>query len=52
MTGDVILATGTSKNPTFLEQEVRGSLQQWKFLQDPYFEKDKDGNIVNKKDCL
>jgi hypothetical protein len=51
MRGDAILAIGTTKIPTFLENLARESQQRWTFLSDPCFEKDKNGTVVEKKDC-
>jgi hypothetical protein len=52
MSGDVILATGTSKVPTFIEYEVRPNLPQWTFLQDPCYTKNSTGDVIAKPDCL
>ena len=49
--GDVILATGTTKVPTFLEIVVRPSLPQWTFLNDPCFSKDSYGNLQHADNC-
>ena len=50
--GDVILAKGTSKTPTFLEKLVSQFLPNWTFLQDPCYEKDKSGNPTMVHNCL
>jgi hypothetical protein len=52
MGGDVILATGTTKVPTFLENEVRPNLPRWTFLSDICFEKNEKGNVIGKTGCL
>jgi hypothetical protein len=52
MSGDVILATGTSKVPTFMEYEVRPNLPQWTFLIDPCYTKNATGDVIAKLDCL
>ena len=50
--GDVILATGTSKVPTFVEYFVRRVLPKWIFLQDPCFKKDHNGKVHLDNKCL
>ena len=47
--GDVILATGSTKVPTL--SEVRYSLPQWTFLNDPCFNKDSNGNVKQADNC-
>jgi hypothetical protein len=49
--GDVILANGTSKEPTFLENLVRSFLPRWTFVSDPCFLKDSEGNIQVIDNC-
>jgi hypothetical protein len=49
--GDVILSTGTTKTPTFLESLVRSALPRWIFLSDPCYTKDVDGNALLIDDC-
>ncbi len=51
-TGDVILATGTTQTPTFLENHVRASLPDWIFISDPCYYKNADGNVTLVDNCL
>jgi hypothetical protein len=50
--GDVILATGTSKGPTFVESMVRAHLPKWAFLQDPCFIREPDGTVKPIEGCV
>jgi hypothetical protein len=51
MSGEVILATGTTKLPTFLEAGVRPNLKRWTFLADPCFARKDSGDNSIKSEC-
>jgi hypothetical protein len=50
--GDVIMASETSKVPTFVEENVRQILKHWNFIPDPCYQKDHLGNVTLLNDCV
>ncbi len=50
--GDVIFVTGTSAYPAYTEPSIRGHLGNWKLMEDPCYEKDSEGGLSLKEDCV
>ncbi len=50
--GDVVMATGNSNIPNFLEKLVGEHLRSWKFLKDPCFSRNENNEIVRKENCF
>jgi hypothetical protein len=50
--GDVILVTGTSTKPEYIEPMVRQHLPKWKYIQDPCYSKDNNGIVKLKEECI
>jgi hypothetical protein len=50
--GEVVFVTGTSTYPEYTEQAVRENLQNWKLVQDPCYQKDNQGVVKLKEECI
>lgn len=50
--GDVILASGSSLEPTYVEVNVRPFLLNWIFLNDPCYTVDTNGSLSLLNECV
>jgi hypothetical protein len=50
--GDVVFVTGTSSYPIYTEPAIREHLQSWILIQDPCYQKDEQGAVKLKDECI